>query len=460
MMMKNKRAQEIFSQLPAVHQLLSLWSSSRLPHEILVRIVREEIKEFKKSLGRSRQDLSKADMERDIQTRIQMRIERLRAPSLKRVINGTGVILHTGLGRAPLSAEAKAQVLNVMENYCNLELDLESGERGERLSHVEELLCLLTGAEASAVVNNNAAAVLVLLNSLAFQKEVIISRGELVEIGGSFRIPEVMEKSGAVMREVGTTNKTHERDFEKAISKRTALLMRVHTSNYRVVGFTHATELKELVAIGKKYKVPVAYDLGGGALMDLKPYGLAEEPVVQDSVRAGADVVTFSGDKILGGCQAGLLVGKKKFVDRIKKNPLMRALRCDKITYAVLESTLKLYVYSGTSPVLTMLHESLDDVRARASRISSALQNRAGVTCTIQPADAQAGSGTLPLERIPSLALKIGSAKLAAHQLAGRLRKNDPPILGYVRGDAFFLDMRTVRKDEVDYILKAFQAIS
>ncbi len=455
--MKKKAPQKVLSSYPAVHRVASQFSS--LPQGILVRIARDEINRHKKTPARRDQEMSKSAIDREIQESTRERIEKLRVPALRRVINATGVILHTGLGRAPFSAEAKSELLKVVENYCNIEVDVTTGERGERAAPVEEALCLLTGAEAAAVVNNNAAAVLILLNSLAFQKEVIISRGELIEIGGSFRLPEVMEKSGVVMREVGTTNKTHPADFERAVSKRTALLMQVHTSNYRVLGFTRSLSLEELIVIGKKHKLPVAQDAGGGALVDLEDYGLPHEPVIGDSIKAGADVVTFSGDKIMGGCQAGILVGRKKIIDRIKRNPLMRALRCDKMTYAVLEATLRYHLFSRTNelPVFKMLTEDLETIRGRAVKIFVAFRNQIDVHCQIVEADAQAGSGTLPVEKIPSVAVKIQSRSISARKIAETLRKNDPPIIGTVRGNALFLDMRTVREDEVSSIIDALR---
>ncbi|MBL7994406.1 L-seryl-tRNA(Sec) selenium transferase [bacterium] len=448
--------------IPSVHQVAEQVQATEFPRDIVIRIVRDEIVKLKKRLH-AVSFTTKAQAQTYLLHEIDNRLNRLLKPGLQRVINGTGIILHTGLGRAPLSEAAIQNLTFVTENYCNIELDLHTGERGDRMSHVEELICLLTGAEAAAVVNNNAAAVLVVLNTLAFQKEVIISRGELVEIGGSFRIPDVMEKSGAVMREVGTTNRTHLRDYEKAVSKKTGLLLAVHTSNYRIIGFTNSVSLKELSAIAGKNKLPLVYDLGGGALIRLEQFGLPHEPVVSDSIAAGADVVTFSGDKILGGCQAGIIAGKRKYIASIKKNPLMRALRCDKMTFAVLETTLKQILrpdkLKSVSPVINMLTESIDAVKARAVKVQNAAGQQSHMRIVVRDSFAQAGSGTLPLEKIPSVDITITSTRISAKQIAERFRLSEIPIVGFVRENAFHLDMRTVRADEVDAIIEQLKKI-
>ena len=458
----NTSSKKKLSLIPAVHQILEHFQPFEIHRDIITKIVRDEIATLKK-----RQDVfsftTKSEAEKVLCDAVSQRLEVLRRPGLKRVINGTGIILHTGLGRAPFSEDARRGLHEATERYCNIELDLKSGERGERAAHVEELLRILTGAEAAMVVNNNAAAVLLVLNTLAFKKEAIISRGELVEIGGSFRIPEVMEKSGAVMREIGTTNKTHLKDFEKAISKNTGILLAVHTSNYKILGFTRSVSLHELATLGKKYKVPVAYDLGGGALVNLEIFGLPQEPVVAESIASGADIVTFSGDKILGGCQSGIIAGKKKYINAMKKNPLMRALRCDKTSYAVLEATLKQYLQPDQlkfiSPVIRMLTEPIDAVRARAVRIQNAARDVSHLQVTSYVSSAQAGSGTLPLEKIPSVAITIHSNRLSTKQIAERFRESDVPIVGFVKVNKFRLDMRAVRDDEVDIIIERLKKI-
>ncbi len=453
-----RSAQKNLSLIPSVHRVAELIISADFSREMLVTIIRQEILRLKKSKSVWH---SREEAENVVIRKVKERLESLKGRSLRRVINATGVILHTGLGRAPFSAKAREQLRETIEGYCNVELDLESGERGERTDHVEELLCLLTGSEAAAVVNNNAAAVLLLLNTLAYQKEVVVSRGELVEIGGSFRIPDVMEKSGAVMREVGTTNKTHLKDFEKAVSGKTGLLLAVHTSNYRILGFTAKVGLEELCRLGKRKKLPVAYDLGGGALVDLAQFGLPHEPVVSESLESGADIVTFSADKIMGACQAGILVGKKRYLDAIKKNPLMRALRCDKMTYAVLEATLKQYLEPGAKPfpVIRMLTEEVKNIRSRAETIVSSCEGIPGLRMTIKESHAEAGSGTLPLEKIPSIGITVSCDRCSANELAAKFRKLAIPVIGFVKDRAFHLDMRTVSGDEAVLIAEGIKKI-
>jgi len=383
------------------------------------------------------------------------------SPNLKRVINGTGIILHTNLGRAPLPDEAIEQIVAVAGRYSNVEIDLGSGLRGSRTSLVEGLLCQLTGAEAAAVVNNNAAAVLLALNTLALGKEAIVSRGELVEIGGSFRIPDIMSRSGAIMVEVGTTNRTHLKDFEASVTEETGAMLVVHTSNYKVMGFTAAVELEDLVALGKDKGIATIHDLGGGVLVDLRDYGLPYEPLVSDSVKVGVDVVTFSGDKVLGGPQCGILVGKKEAIEQIRKNPLMRALRCDKLTYAALEATLKLYLNPSqlqkSHPTLRMLTESVTVLKRRGRKLVKQLASVNGIQVLLVDSVAQTGSGALPLEEIPSVAVAIACE--GVDQLSARLRQNDPPIVGYVRDDQLLLDVRTLWPDDLKAITEAIGRI-
>jgi L-seryl-tRNA(Ser) seleniumtransferase len=368
------------------------------------------------------------------------------------------VILHTGLGRAVLSPASQTLAQEIITGYCNLEIDLESGERGDRNLHVERTLCQLTGAEAACVVNNNAAAVLLVLNTMAFRHEVIISRGQLVEIGGAFRMPEVIRKSGAKMVEVGTTNKTKISDYADAITPRTAALLAVHTSNYRVVGFTHEARLDELVKLGRRHDLPIVHDLGGGVLLDLRKYGLPYEPVVSESIRAGASVVTFSGDKVLGGPQCGLIAGGKKWIAKIKKNPLMRALRCDKVTLALLESTLRLFLQPEklmqSHPVWRMLTEKPEAMQARALRLQQALVESCGaaIDIIVRASEAEAGSGALPIAKIPSFAVGLRSKMHSAAELAKGFRLAAIPVLGYLRDDYFWLDARTIRDEEISLV--------
>ncbi|HPG39345.1 MAG TPA: L-seryl-tRNA(Sec) selenium transferase [bacterium] len=385
--------------------------------------------------------------------------------SLVPVINATGVILHTGLGRAPLSSAARKNVARVMRDYCSLEIDLTDGKRGERTEHVRSLLCRLTGAESALVVNNNAAAVFITLNSLSFGREAVISRGQLVEIGGSFRIPDVMEKSGAIMREVGTTNKTKAGDYVKAINSQTGALVAAHTSNYRIMGFTEEVGLEELVRIAAPHNIPVIHDLGGGVLVDLQQFGLPYEPLVQDSITAGADVVTFSGDKVLGGPQCGIIVGKKSLLDRIHANPIMRIVRCDKLTYAALEATLKSYFQPHkiikTNKTLKLLTASPASVRNKAEKLVEALPAavRDRYKIMIEESQAQTGSGALPLEQIASYAVTLQEAGAGIDDMAAQLRNNNPPVLGYIKNGRLYLDLRTVGKQQINQVAMAIERL-
>jgi L-seryl-tRNA(Ser) seleniumtransferase len=371
-------------------------------------------------------------------------------PPLKNLINATGVIIHTNLGRALLPEAAIDAVEQAARSSMNLEYDLESGSRGDRDSLVEEELCALTGAEAATVVNNNAAAVLLALNSLAEGREVIVSRGELIEIGGSFRLPDVMIKSAARLREVGTTNRTHPEDYARAIGPDTALLMKVHPSNYRVVGFSAAVELHALVEIGRAHRIEVMEDLGSGALVDLSAYGLPREPVVADRIAAGAGIVTFSGDKLLGGPQAGLIVGKRELIDKLKRNPLKRALRCGKLTLAALSATLRLYLRSAELgeliPTLRLIRRTVGELEVIAARARTILLERLGGEFQIEIVEStsQIGSGALPTEELETRALRLTHPRLSADAIARHFRQARPPVIGRIKDDAFQLDLRTV----------------
>ncbi len=369
-------------------------------------------------------------------------------PAMKPVINATGVVLHTNLGRAIL-AEAAIEALELAaRSTVNLDFDLARGTRGERDDLVEPELLELTGAEAATVVNNNAAAVLIALNTLAEGREVIVSRGELIEIGGAFRIPDVMAKSGARLHEVGTTNRTHREDYARAIGPDTALVLKVHPSNYRIVGFTSEVALDELVALGRERGVPVLEDLGSGALIDLTGYGLPREPIVAERVATGADLVTFSGDKLLGGPQAGLIVGRRELVDRIRTNPLKRALRCDKLTLAALSATLRVYLRSGEPaaelPTLRIFNRSVGEIRQAAGRARDILAERLGPEFTLEVVESEAeiGSGAMPVEKLESAALRITHPEKSPETIAAMFRR--ARIIGRITNDAFHLDMRTV----------------
>ncbi|MEW5736262.1 MAG: L-seryl-tRNA(Sec) selenium transferase [Thermodesulfobacteriota bacterium] len=380
------------------------------------------------------------------------------------VVNGTGVVVHTNLGRSLLSEEALRNVVAVSRSYSNLEFDLAEGRRGSRYSHVDEILCELTGAEASLVVNNNAAAVFLCLETLAKGREVVVSRGELVEIGGSFRIPDVMARSGAVLREVGTTNRTHPRDYEEAIGPETALLLKAHTSNFAVVGFTASVPLAELTAIGARRGVPVMEDLGSGCLLDLSAYGLPAEPTVQDSVAAGADLVTFSGDKALGGPQAGIIVGKADMVARLRKNPINRALRIDKMTLAALSATLRLYRDPERAlsaiPTLAMLTAAPEALRRRARRLSAAIKRATvpGAAAKTVALRSRVGGGALPLAELPSFGVVLSVEGLSVNALERVLRTGDPPVIGRIENDALVLDARTLSDRDIPAVAAALSA--
>ncbi len=384
-------------------------------------------------------------------------------PRFRRVLNATGVVVHTNLGRSVLPDVAVRAVDGACRHYSNLEFDLSTGQRGSRYSHVEPLLCALTGAEAAIVVNNNAAAVLLVLDSLCKGREVVVSRGQLVEIGGSFRIPEVMAKSGAILKEVGATNRTHLRDYESAIGEETAALMRVHTSNFRMIGFTKEVAVEELSALGRERGLPVIEDLGSGTLYDFARAGLHGEPTVRDIVAAGADVVTFSGDKMLGGPQAGIIVGKKQFLDLIRKNQLNRALRIDKMTLAALEAVLRLYLDPEEArsevPTLSMICATPDELAAKAKSLARVLKKAVGehFDVSVRPGASRVGGGAFPERDLPTslVCLSANDSGLNPDVLRARLLDTDPPLVGRVEEGLFCLDPRTISKDEFQLVAGA-----
>lgn len=385
--------------------------------------------------------------------------------SLRRVINATGVIVHTNLGRSLLNHEVLQNLVRVASNFSNLEYDLEEGVRGSRYSHVEDILCELTGAEAALVVNNNAGAVLLALNAIANGREVIVSRGQLVEIGGSFRIPDVMRRSGARLVEVGTTNKTHSKDYISAVSDETALLLKVHTSNFQIVGFTSEVKLEELVGLGREYSLPVMEDLGSGCLIDLGSFGLSREPTVQEAIKTGVDVVTFSGDKLLGGPQAGIILGRKETVGRIKENPLNRALRIDKLTLAALESTLSIYMEGEGAvekiPTLRMLTLPSKEIDKRAKSLCRRLRKYSPGNFHIEIRDdnSRVGGGALPLQDIPTKVASIRPIHISVEILEERLRRYDPPIIARIDDNRLLLDVRTLQKGESRIVEEAIKSM-
>jgi len=384
-------------------------------------------------------------------------------PSLKKAINATGVILHTGLGRAVLPLSAQNAISDVAEGYSTLATDVETGKRSHRDVHLERLLKELTGAEDATVVNNNAAATMLVLNTLANGREVIVSRGQLVEIGGSFRMPDVMATSGAIMKEVGTTNKTHLRDYLAAVGDNSGAIMRVHHSNYRIVGFTSEPSIEELVGLAKKLNLYVFDDLGSGALVDLKVFGIEHEPLVQDSIKAGVDVACFSGDKLIGGPQAGVIVGKASIIEKIRKNPLTRAFRVGKLTIAAMEATLRLFLrpetLTGEHPIYRMLAMEMKEIEKRAKamikKLGAGIAERGDIS--IIDGGSQVGSGAVPVETIPTRLLQIIPKQISAEALGLELRHNTPPIFTRVQKGAVWIDLRTVSEDDETIVRDALQ---
>jgi L-seryl-tRNA(Ser) seleniumtransferase len=396
-------------------------------------------------LARAREEIRAGAEPSDLETRLGEELAAARRPSLRRVLNATGVLVHTNLGRAPLAPAALARMTEVAEGYSNLEYDLAGGARGSRQDHVAAILRRLTGAESALVVNNNAAAMLLALAALAEGREVIVSRGELIEIGDGFRIPDVLARSGARLVEVGTTNRTRAADYERAVGERTALLLRVHQSNFRVVGFAEQPSPAELAAVASRHSLPLLDDLGSGALVDL-----GDEPTARGSLAAGADLVCFSGDKLLGGPQAGVVVGRADLVERLRRHPLHRALRIDKLGLAALEGTLLLYLDPKRAlrevPVLRMLHEAPEVVHARAERLATAVGGE------VEETVARVGGGALPLAELPSFACALDE------RLAPLLRDREPPVVGIVRDGRLLLDCRTLGDDELDEVAAAIRA--
>jgi L-seryl-tRNA(Ser) seleniumtransferase len=430
-------------------------STSRTELRAAVRTVLEQVR---RQIGADKHpDLTP----QHIAEQIARQLQQAHQPSLRRLINGSGIVIHTNLGRSPLPKAAEAALLETAWGYSNLELDLQTGERGERYQHVEQLLCELTGAEAALVVNNNAAAVLLALSGLAHGREVIVSRGELVEIGGSFRIPDVMRQSGATLVEVGTTNRTHPKDYRSAITEQTALLLKVHTSNFAVVGFTAEVDTAAMVQIGQQAGLPTVVDAGSGSLIDLARFGIPGEATVQEHLAAGAALVTFSGDKLLGGPQAGLLVGKREIIDALKRHQLLRALRIDKLTLASLESVLRLYRderWARTEiPTLQMLTASLEELDNRLRRMLRRLRRMLPSAISLKAASGSSspGGGSFPLLQLPTRLIEVTLPGLSANGLELALRTTTPPVVGRIQRDHFMLDVRTLRDEELPLLAAA-----
>lgn len=463
---------ELYRRLPSVDELLRLPEVSVLVerdgHAAVTEAARAVLGRMREEIAAGRLNVSAVDLAvSGLADAIARHLRQALRFSLRSVINATGVVLHTNLGRAPLAAAALDHLREAASAYSNLEFDIAQGERGKRDVHVERLLARLFASIASEpistiVVNNNAAAVLLALNTLAEGGEVIVSRGELVEIGGSFRIPEVMAKSGAVLHEVGTTNRTRIADYQLAIGDKTRLLLRVHRSNFQITGFTEQPELSQLVELGQERGIPVMEDLGSGALIDLRSVGITGEPNVTDSLRAGVDVVTYSGDKLLGGPQAGLLSGRRELIARIRSNPLFRALRADKLTYAALEATLLSYVRQDHDavPTLRMLRLSPETIERRAAAVRRQLEAAPGrLSLEIVDGRSVVGGGAAPAATLPSRLLAVACEGLSADQLAGRLRASEPPVIGRVEEGRVLLDFRTVFPEQDTMVAAALLAI-
>jgi L-seryl-tRNA(Ser) seleniumtransferase len=458
--------QDLLSRLPAVDELLRhphiAEALGKFPRTLVVRAVRNVLDRIRRSImGDQAAGLRGLPDQARLVQEILAEIVGLAAHTLQRVINGTGIIVHTNLGRSLLCREALERLHLMASGYSNLEYDLEAGSRGSRYVHAEAILREITGAEGALVVNNNAGAVLLVLNTLAQDREVVVSRGELVEIGGSFRIPDVMARSGARLREVGCTNRTHLEDYRAAVGPDTALLLKVHASNYRIIGFTAEVDLTSLVALGRAHNLSVMEDLGSGCFVDLSRFGLRGEPVVQDSVRSGADVITFSGDKLLGGPQAGIILARNEIIERLRRNPLTRALRVDKLTLAALEATLRLYRDEEEAlrviPTLRMIALDPEALAAQAQSLADRIRAVAGVglEVAVMEGASQVGGGALPVQNLQTSLVALSSRDISAAKIETLFRGNRPPIIGRVEQERFLLDLRTLQPGEDEMVVAA-----
>ena len=446
---------------PSVHQVLLELNGSILLHQDYIKyIINSELTKIRADIRKGELSKTKGELLSHIASQVLLQS----APQLVNVINGTGIVLHTGFGRAPFRGKQLKDLADRLDGYVNLEFDLESGNRGDRQTLIHEQLSSMCGSEAGMVVNNNAAAVLLALNEMAEGGEVICSRGQMVEIGGSFRIPDIIEKSGAILKEVGTTNRTYLKDYEKAISNKTKLILWVHTSNYIVKGFTKDVSLSDLVIFGKKHKIPVMADLGSGALLDMNLLGLADEIPVKSIVNSGPDIISFSGDKLLGGPQSGLMVGHRKWVNACKKNPLYRVLRCDKVTIGLLEETLRSYrsqSFSKDNLSLTMLTTSRKVLKNRGQKVLDSLQKKTikDLGILLVDSEVEAGSGSLPDDKIESASLSFSPKNGKAKDLAKAFRCGSIPVVGYIHKNTFYIDLKSVLPNQIKRISTAIQEV-
>ena len=461
-MEENSKAKSVLRALPSVDALRRACQVEGIGANRLTKLARDIISELRNELlARDDHPADKEFLLAEAAIRLHERIAHERRSSLQRgVINATGVVLHTNLGRAPLSAKA-IEAVGSAARYCALEFDLEAGARGRRGARVEKLLAELTGAEAALVVNNCAAATLLVLTALARGGEAIISRGELVEIGGDFRIPDVMAQSGVTMIEVGTTNRTRLSDYERAINERTRLILRVHQSNYRIIGFTQTPTLDELATLAHARALPLYEDAGSGALVDLSPHGIKGEPIIGESIASGADVVSFSGDKLLGASQAGIIVGRRELIGIIGKHPLYRALRVDKLTFAALEATLEAYAHDAhfnEIPTLRMIAMRSETLKRRARSLAERIA-RSELHVEVIPGQSAVGGGAAPTAHLPTALLALRHERLSATEIERRLRLNDPPIIARIADDRVLLDLRTIAPEEENAVLAALEKL-
>ena len=457
--------------LSSVNDLIQAAYRSRklgggIPRELVTEASRVVLDGVREAIMAARDEMSLEKIKTntdELVTLVEKEVEERMQESFRRVINATGVVLHTNLGRSLLSKAALEAVATAGEHYNNLEFQLEDGSRGSRQVHLRKLLCELTGAESALVVNNNAAAVLLALTAYAAGREVIVSRGQLIEIGGSFRLPDVMAQSGALLVEVGTTNKTYLEDYRRAITSETAMIMRAHPSNYRIMGFTSEAGIKELASLAREYELVLLDDLGSGVYIDLSEHGLSYEPTIVRSLEEGADLVCFSGDKLLGGPQGGIILGRSDLVEAMARHPLARAVRVDKLTVAAMEATLRQYLDPERAvkeiPTLAMLTADPDTLRKRARGLAKKIAAGSGFEAEVTEDVSRAGGGALPMEDLPTWTIAVTSPEYSANLIETRLREADPPVICRIRDDRVILDMRTVRDDEVGLIAGAFMAI-
>ncbi len=452
---------DVLRRIPGVDTLLQepelKLLSRQMGKQTVTSVIREELEKVRKKIISCENPEEGEALLSGLRQQIRIQVEKKSHSSFQRVINAAGILLHTNLGRAPLGTRQIEAAYQAMTGYCNLEYELEEGKRGKRQSHYQKLICQVTGGEAAVAVNNNAAAVTLILAALARNREVVVSRGELVEIGGHFRIPEVMEESGSILRETGCTNRTRIEDYRKAVTENTAALLKVHTSNYKIVGFTESPSVEELASAGKEYHIPVIVDLGSGVLVNLEKFGLSHEPTVREMLEKGADIVCFSGDKLLGGPQAGIITGKKKYIEKIENHPLMRAMRLDKCTTAVLEATFREYLDEEKAweniPILKMIRRQKEELKIQAEEIKKALLE-SGFRGEIQVQEdaSMIGGGSLPGETLSDVAVSIKPEKESTEEFAARLRMQSVPVIVQVKNNRVFLHMRTVFAEEKEIL--------